>query len=80
MKLSDKVKLALEETRILILGAQILLGVGFRGVFAERFDQLPPNTRYLDRHRGRDGGARLALALWYGVAPKRYSASSSPLC
>jgi hypothetical protein len=56
MKLSDKVKLALEETRILILGAQILLGVGFRGVFAQRFDQLPPNTRYLDRHRGRDGG------------------------
>jgi hypothetical protein len=48
MTLSDKVKVALEETRILILGAQILLGFGFRGVFAERFDQLPPNARYLD--------------------------------
>jgi hypothetical protein len=33
MKLSEKVKVALEETRILILGAQILLGFGFRGVF-----------------------------------------------
>src|SRR4051794_26511124 len=48
MKLSDKVKVALEETRILILGAQILLGFGFRGVFDDRFDQLPAYTRYAD--------------------------------
>ncbi|HEX3413408.1 MAG TPA: DUF6328 family protein [Stellaceae bacterium] len=48
MKLSDKVKVALEETRILILGAQILLGFGFRGVFEERFDQLPAHARYAD--------------------------------
>jgi hypothetical protein len=48
MKLSDKVKVALDETRILILGAQILLGFGFRGVFDERFDQLPAYTRYAD--------------------------------
>ena len=41
MKLSEKVKIALDETRILILGAQILLGFGFRGVFSERFDELP---------------------------------------
>ena len=48
MKLSDKVKTALEETRILILGAQILLGFGFRGVFDDRFDQLPEYARYAD--------------------------------
>jgi hypothetical protein len=48
MKLSDKVKIALEETRILILGAQILLGFGFRGVFDDRFDQLPAYARYAD--------------------------------
>jgi hypothetical protein len=48
MKLSDKIKVALEETRILILGAQILLGFGFRGVFDDRFDQLPAYTRYAD--------------------------------
>jgi hypothetical protein len=48
MKLSDKVKVALEETRILILGAQILLGFGFRGVFSERFDQLPEYARWAD--------------------------------
>jgi hypothetical protein len=35
MKLSDKIKTALEEVRILILGAQILLGFQFRGAFSE---------------------------------------------
>ena len=48
MKLSDKIKVALEETRILILGAQILLGFGFRGMFDDRFDQLPAYARYAD--------------------------------
>jgi hypothetical protein len=48
MKLSEKVKVALEETRILILGAQILLGFGFRGAFDDRFDQMPANVRYAD--------------------------------
>jgi Family of unknown function (DUF6328) len=48
MELSDKVKTALEETRILILGAQILLGFGFRGVFDDRFDQLSEYARYAD--------------------------------
>ncbi len=48
MKLSEKVKIALDETRILILGAQILLGFGFRGVFSERFDELPGYARYAD--------------------------------
>jgi hypothetical protein len=48
MRLSEKVKIVLEETRILILGAQILLGFGFRGVFSERFDELPEYARYAD--------------------------------
>src|SRR5690348_8007845 len=48
MELQKKVKTALDETRILILGGQILLGFGLRGVFAEGFDQLPPYVRYLD--------------------------------
>src|SRR5207248_11119293 len=34
--------------RILILGAQILLGFGFRGVFDQRFDLLPAYARYVD--------------------------------
>lgn len=68
MTLSDKVKLALEETRILILGAQILLGFGFRGVFAERFDRLPPNARYLDAL----GLALLVCVVALLIAPGHY--------
>jgi hypothetical protein len=68
MKLSEKVKFALEETRILILGAQILLGFGFRGVFDVRFDQLPAYARYAH-------GAGLALlvcAIGLLIAPGPY--------
>src|SRR5262245_12040278 len=48
MELQKKVKTALDETRILILGGQILLGFGLRGVFADAFDQLPSYARYLN--------------------------------
>ena len=47
MELSKKVKVALDETRMLILGAQILLGFQFRGAFSDGFDQLPTDARYL---------------------------------
>jgi hypothetical protein len=47
MELSKKVKIALDETRMLILGAQILLGFQFRGAFSDGFDQLPIDARYL---------------------------------
>ena len=48
MELSKKVKTALGETRILILGAQILIGFQFRGVFEDGFEKLPAHARYLD--------------------------------
>jgi Family of unknown function (DUF6328) len=48
MELSKKVKLALDETRMLILGAQILLGFQFRGVFNDGYDQLATEARYLN--------------------------------
>src|SRR6266576_257908 len=48
MALSKKLKTALDETRMLMLGAQILLGFGLRSAFAETFDQLPPHARTLD--------------------------------
>jgi len=48
MKLTEKVKFALDETRMLILGAQILLGFQLRGAFQEAFDALPAHTRALD--------------------------------
>jgi hypothetical protein len=40
-KLSGKVKIALDETRMLILGVQILVGFQFRIVFEDAFDRLP---------------------------------------
>jgi hypothetical protein len=48
MELSKKVKTALDETRMLILGAQILLGFQFRGVFSDGYEQLPSHALYLD--------------------------------
>ena len=48
MALSKKLKTALDETRMLMLGAQILLGFGLRSVFADAFDELPPHARALD--------------------------------
>jgi hypothetical protein len=47
-ELSSKVKLALDETRMLILGAQVLLGFEFRAVFSDGYDQLPPESRYVE--------------------------------
>ena len=40
MKLSKKVKTALDETRLLILGAQVLFGFQFNGMFQEAFSDL----------------------------------------
>jgi hypothetical protein len=48
MELTKKIKIALDETRMLILGAQILLGFQFRGVFDNGYDRLPQHLRYLD--------------------------------
>jgi Family of unknown function (DUF6328) len=48
MALHERVKTALDETRTLILGAQILLGFQYQGVFQERFETLPPHARAMD--------------------------------
>ena len=47
-RLSKKVKTALDETRLLILGAQILLGFKLQGVFQERFASLSHTAQLLD--------------------------------
>jgi hypothetical protein len=41
MELERKLKLALDESRLLILGAQVLFGFQFQGVFQARFASLP---------------------------------------
>ena len=46
-KLKDKIKTALDETRMLMLGAQILLGFQYRNVFEPGFERLPSSSKYL---------------------------------
>src|SRR5437763_11340862 len=46
--LTEKVKTALDETRMLVLGAQILIGFQFRIVFQDAFDRLPALSRGLN--------------------------------
>lgn len=47
MRLSKAVKVALDETRLLILGAQVLLGFQFQAIFREGFRTLQPSSQYL---------------------------------
>lgn len=46
-RLNDKIENVLNETRILVLGIQILIGFGFRGFFEPRFEQMPGYAREL---------------------------------
>src|SRR5436305_7649785 len=48
MELSKKIKTALDETRMLILGAQILLGFELRSAFSEGFDKLPGHAKHIE--------------------------------
>jgi Family of unknown function (DUF6328) len=60
MALKDKVKTALDETRLLILGSQILFGFQFNGMFQDGFDT--PS----DLSRGLDAAAFFLMALAVG--------------
>jgi uncharacterized protein DUF6328 len=46
--LKDRVKSALEENRILVLGSQVVLGLQFRSAFEKGFTQLPRATQHLE--------------------------------
>lgn len=48
MNLEAKLKTALNENRLLILGTQVLFGFQFNGIFQEQFEQLPPQARVLE--------------------------------
>ena len=56
-----KFKTALDETRLLMLGAQILFGFEFNAVFQEGFKELPQSSRMID------GIALLFMALSIGL-------------
>jgi hypothetical protein len=42
--LDARLKTALDESRLLILGAQVLFGFTFQGTFQELFEQLSPTA------------------------------------
>src|SRR5437763_2100060 len=46
-KLKDKIQNALDESRMLVLGSQVLLGFEFRSVFEQGFEKLPVSSQYL---------------------------------
>ena len=43
--LREKIKFALDESRMLILGAQVFLGLGFRSAFEPAFERLPKSSQ-----------------------------------
>jgi len=47
MALEDRLKTALDESRLLILGAQVLFGFQFEAAFQEQFAGIPVTSRYL---------------------------------
>jgi len=47
MDLDQKLKTALDESRLLILGAQVLFGFAFQGVFQDLFNEVPPVSQFL---------------------------------
>jgi hypothetical protein len=47
MQIEAKLKTALDESRLLILGAQVLFGFQFEAVFQELFATIPADSRYV---------------------------------
>lgn len=67
-KLKDKVKNALDEARMLVLGAQVLVGFQMRSVFEKGFDSLPIISQGLKLI----GLGLMLLAVGLIIAPSSY--------
>ena len=67
-KLADKIKTALDESRMLIIGMQILLGFQYRAVFEPGFQPLPAVSQYIKLA----GLAILLLAIGLIMWPSAY--------
>jgi hypothetical protein len=65
MKLEQKLKIALNENRLLILGTQVLFGFQFNGIFQQQFEELPVFARALEC----SGLTLLMLSVGFLVAP-----------
>jgi hypothetical protein len=68
MALSSKVKTALDETRTLILGSQILLGFQCQSAFRERFNALPPVHKFMSA----GAFALMLIAICLLIAPSAF--------
>jgi hypothetical protein len=67
-ELGKKIKFALDESRMLVIGSQVLLGFQFRSFFEPRFDDLPRYAQLL-----KYGGLALMLAaLLLLILPSAY--------
>lgn len=68
MDLEKKLKLALNENRLLILGTQVLFGFQFNGIFQELFVDLP----YISRALEASGLTLLMIAVTLLIAPSMH--------
>jgi len=66
-KLNEKIKTALDESRMLILSTQILLGFQYRAVFEKGFEALPPTSQYLKLAALGVLLLAIALIMWPGA-------------
>ncbi|MFN2455673.1 MAG: DUF6328 family protein [Pyrinomonadaceae bacterium] len=64
-QLKDKIQNGLDETRMLVLGSQVLLGFQFRGIFEAGFEKLPHSSQVLKMC----GLALMIVALGLLIAP-----------
>ncbi|HVG18218.1 MAG TPA: DUF6328 family protein, partial [Blastocatellia bacterium] len=67
-QLKDKITNALDECRMLILAAQIMLGFQYRSVFEVGFEKLPHHTQYLKMV----GLVLMLTAVAFLIAPSAY--------
>jgi Family of unknown function (DUF6328) len=68
MDLDKKLKTALDESRLLILGAQVLFGFLFQAVFQDLFTEVPPASQALQC----TGLGFMLLSVCFLIAPSLY--------
>ena len=68
MSLGKKVKTSLDETRLLMLGAQVLFGFQLQSVFQDGFESLPAASRWCDSI----AMALMALSIVFLITPSMF--------
>lgn len=68
MDLESRLKTALDESRLLILGAQVLFGFQFEAVFQELFPDIPMSSRYIHCI----GLVMLVISVGFLIAPSLF--------